>query len=82
MMRSVLALGEQGIIGECLNIALPKTNIGESEGNLYDWESQREMLLSRIVSGHLTLERHVISIIQRFPPLSVQDTMTSDEIRI
>jgi hypothetical protein len=63
MMRSVLVLGEQGIIGECLNIALPKTNIGESEGNLYDREGQREMPLSRIISSRLILEHRVISII-------------------
>jgi hypothetical protein len=58
LMRSVLQLGEQGIIRQCANVALLKTNIGESGGDLYYREGRREMPFSRIGVCHLTLERH------------------------
>jgi hypothetical protein len=40
------------------NTSLPKTDIGESQGNFHHREGQREIVLSRIASCYVTLDQH------------------------
>jgi hypothetical protein len=67
-------------VSEFSNTSLLKTHMGESEGNFYDREGDREMFFQRLSAIIALLT--TISLIRQSPPLSAEDTVTIDGIQI